>query len=890
MTSQISELSKKIFLSPLFQTRFRSLQTFACQNRLNFTEINLNDKDINKLLLQSSVLALSEEIGHKQTAQKIAALLYETKSSQQIVNFAIQIISSRLGNFPVISETSQVFGDNALFKKLNSESDLNNSYVFDPEIIGSLYTEEEESRFPIKEEVSHFNVFQKEILGALATKSLVSFSAPTSFGKSFVVRHFIAKLFADNQLGRVLIIVPTKSLIDDFFEEILRLKNKLGLNFGIYTHARSVQTEEEHSIFILTQERLSFLLSKNPDFLKTFRLIYCDEAHYISRGYRGFVLRDVLYKIVSLCGIEGLDGDTKYIFSSPIIKNPDYYKKGVFPQLPTEKSFHKEIKYSPVEKNIHFIGKESKHFHYFLLKESLNGDSFEDRLEKIGTKKFPRSLQGTSSNRRTLKDIHIVLNSNLSERTILYTPNPIAAHEYALALSEQLGYGRGKDLPEINDLNKYIKDHYDDSFGLIDLLKKGIGLHYGPMPIGLRRAIVNLFEKGILDFLICTSTLLEGVNLPAKNIFVFSNKRGGVGKHSPLSFWNLVGRAGRLTYGLSGNIFCIGDKADQYKELVESPEAEIKEPEVEIVENNTKQKYVISSFLVDSERFKYAIKAKNRNDIEYLIFELLMRDDPSSLLVSFSIKENQKTKLLQTIKEQKEALSIPADLVRKNLGIDPRLQNKLFVFLKSKTLLDIEKLLEISSGNLSITADELLRVLEVTKQELMWPHESSIERIAKRLTQWLQEMPISGFIQQALKHIEASNERDLYFKRIAQAIKIIGFLDEELSFNTPKYLKCFFDIATYIARGKGLENPELYADKVESFLFSLESGISSVISRFLFEKGVSRPVAIKTNNLINDLAAIPISDDFFQREDVRKRLEDGLSKIALQELDEHLKR
>lgn len=881
MPNQISGLSQKIFVSRIFQERFRALQTFACQGRLAFTAIDLSEGDISKLVLQSSVLALSEEIKQKQTAQRIAALLHEISSGQPIINFAIQVISSRLGNFPVISETSQVFGDNALFRQLNSESNLNDSYVFDPEIIGSLYTEEEESRFPIQEKIFHFNVFQKEILDALATKSLVSFSAPTSFGKSFVVRHFIAKLFADNQLGRALIVVPTKSLIDDFFGEILRLKKELGLNFGIYTHARSVQTEEEHSIFILTQERLSFLLSKNPGFLRTFRLVYCDEAHYISRGYRGFVLRDVLHKIVALCGIEGLNGNTKYIFSSPIIKNPDYYKIKIFPQLPEEKSFHKEVKYSPVEKNIHFIAKEPRQYRFHLFRDSLNGDTFEDRTELIGSRAFPRSLQSEASNKKIARDIHVVLNSNLTGRTILYTPNPIAAHKYALALSGELG---GEiESQQINDLTKYIRDHYDDSFGLVELLKKGIGLHYGPMPVGLRRAIVDLFEKGIIKYLVCTSTLLEGVNLPAKNIFVFSDKRGGSGKHSPLSFWNLVGRAGRLTYGLSGNVFCVEDRVDRYKDLIEKSESEIKEPEVEVVENGTRQNYVVRSFLTASEKFKYT-KAKNRNDIEYLIFELLMRDDPSSLLSSFTIQDNEKERLLAAILEQKRALLIPQELIRKNPGIDPRLQDDLYNFLNTKSLSELEVFLEIASGSLSLSAADLLPILRITVGKLAWPKESSLDRVSRRLTQWIHELPISGFIQQALRHVEEG----LYFERVTRAIKIIGFLDEELSFNTPKYLKCFFDITIHIAQQKGLDRPDVYNEKVESFLFSLESGISSLIGKFLFEKGVSRPVAVRASILVGDLATIPITNNFFQKYDVVERLRIGLSKIAFEELEEHL--
>ena len=63
----------------------------------------------------------------------------------------------------------------------------------------------------------------------------------------------------------------------------------------------------------------------------------------------------------------------------------------------------------------------------------------------------------------------------------------------------------------------------------------------------------------------CTSTLLEGVNLPAKNIFILNNAIG-LSKFSDIDFWNLAGRAGRLSKELSGNIICVrySDKKNRW--------------------------------------------------------------------------------------------------------------------------------------------------------------------------------------------------------------------------------------------------------------------------------------------------------------------------------------
>ena len=106
--------------------------------------------------------------------------------------------------------------------------------------------------------------------------------------------------------------------------------------------------------------------------------------------------------------------------------------------------------------------------------------------------------------------------------------------------------------------------------------------------------------------------------------------------------------------------------------------------------------------------------------------------------------------------------------------------------------------------------------------------------------------------------------------------------------NTPKYLKCFFDIAVFHARSKGVQNIPQYEEKIEGFLFSIESGVSSIIGRYLFEKGVARPIAVQASGLLQGIAPRTISPRFFARADVLERLETGLSRLAFEELMEHL--
>lgn len=49
---------------------------------------------------------------------------------------------------------------------------------------------------------------------------------------------------------------------------------------------------------------------------------------------------------------------------------------------------------------------------------------------------------------------------------------------------------------------------------------KRIAYHHGQLPQAIRNIVEELFRKGDIDFIFCTPTLVEGVNMPTRNIFI----------------------------------------------------------------------------------------------------------------------------------------------------------------------------------------------------------------------------------------------------------------------------------------------------------------------------------------------------------------------------------
>src|SRR5690606_14377307 len=85
-------------------------------------------------------------------------------------------------------------------------------------------------------------------------------------------------------------------------------------------------------------------------------------------------------------------------------------------------------------------------------------------------------------------------------------------------------------------------------------IKSGIGIHYGPMPKFIQRKVSDLFKEEILKNLLSTSSIIEGVNTPTKNIYI-TTSRDILNSNTLVKYKNLIGRAGRLGQHKVGNIY-----------------------------------------------------------------------------------------------------------------------------------------------------------------------------------------------------------------------------------------------------------------------------------------------------------------------------------------------
>lgn len=158
--------------------------------------------------------------------------------------------------------------------------------------------------------------------------------------------------------------------------------------------------------------------------------------------------------------------------------------------------------------------------------------------------------------------------ADLKEPTLIYVRSPVRAKFFAtrlmnslVASNEKLGADRAA---------QWIKDNYHPEWSFAKALSLGIGTHHGRLPRALAQMVVREFNQGSLKYLVCTSTLIEGVNTRAKNVIILDNKIASK-KFDYFTFANIRGRSGRMFKHYIGNVYLYHEPPQQELPLVDVP-------------------------------------------------------------------------------------------------------------------------------------------------------------------------------------------------------------------------------------------------------------------------------------------------------------------------------
>ena len=164
-------------------------------------------------------------------------------------------------------------------------------------------------------------------------------------------------------------------------------------------------------------------------------------------------------------------------------------------------------------------------------------------------------------------EVLVGLCRDLQDPTLVYCRSPKRVRDVAGALLEG-GVGTPRD--EVRAAVEWVGAEYhpDWSFGVA--LAHGIGMHHGQLPRTLSQYVVKAFNDGHLRFLVCTSTLIEGVNTKAKNVVVLDNTIA-LRRYDFFTYNNIAGRSGRMFQYFIGHVYMFHDLPAQQLPLIDIP-------------------------------------------------------------------------------------------------------------------------------------------------------------------------------------------------------------------------------------------------------------------------------------------------------------------------------
>lgn len=329
----------------------------------------------------------------------------------------------------------------------------------------------------------------------LSGKSLV-LSAPTSFGKSVLIHAFIAQ----RRPACVVVVVPTVALLDQFRR---RLSQYFGGEYVIITRNDQKADATAKRIFVLTQERLL-----DREDITEVDLLAIDEYYKLDTGRdrQGEGSRTVLLNVALR---RYLETAKQIFFLGPTVAGIEMREeiKSRFVELTSD--------YSTVAVDIH------------------DHSSEENPSEILAS----------------------LLKAHGDEKSLIFSKSPPAARRLAAEMGSKSPLRVAANVAEFAD---WLAENYHPMWPLVRSLRLGYGLHHGAIPRSVAQALVRMFNESDLNALICTSTLIEGVNTAAKNVFIFDKKISNT-NFDYFDFRNIAGRSGRMGHHFVGRIFLFHD-------------------------------------------------------------------------------------------------------------------------------------------------------------------------------------------------------------------------------------------------------------------------------------------------------------------------------------------
>ncbi|MBL8822426.1 MAG: DEAD/DEAH box helicase [Planctomycetia bacterium] len=417
---------------------------------------------------------------------------------------------------------------------------------------------------------------ERGLLGS--SRRAIVVSLPTSSGKTLIAQFRMLQALNqfEDRKGWVAYLAPSRALVNQVTRQLRRDFGPLNINVERVSPAmeidsiesnvlKEVQVDSQFRVLVSTPEKFDLMLRQGweQEIGRPLTLVVVDEAHTIQDTERGLKLELLLATINRECR------NAQFLLLTPFIRNAREVARWLGGQNSDDISIG--IDWQPNDRAIGIVSPVDM--------GPLNSRSRDYRLEfeTVHTSRQTIAISqhlsiGKNENLApTLsKAKHVGTLAAIATRKLMSRGPVIAMHsrpDYVWGLAEKLKSEKATVLTDnVNFVKEYVAAELGESFPLVDLLQHRIGVHHGGLPDEVKILMEWLFEKEELDVLAATTTIAQGVNFPVSGVVMaatsYPAKSGSI-PMPPEDFWNIAGRAGRISQAKLGVVSLVATDAEE---------------------------------------------------------------------------------------------------------------------------------------------------------------------------------------------------------------------------------------------------------------------------------------------------------------------------------------
>lgn len=389
---------------------------------------------------------------------------------------------------------------------------------------------------------------------------------PTSAGKTRATELIIRSAFLSGRSNLAVIVAPFRSLCNDIRSDMVAAFAGEDVTLDHVSDSFLLDVDfagvlAQRSVLIVTPEKMLYMLRRAPELAERIGLIIYDEGHQ----FEGFA-RGPTYELLLSSLRMTLAPEAQVVLISAVIGNAPVISDWLIGDasrvisgeglLPTTKSI--AFASWQFERGLlQYVSPDDPDQQEFFVPHIITQTDLALKPRERAARIFPeRGGTRESAEVGLYLGLHLVERGSVAlfrgtkEGVISLCGRAAEIFDRAVALPRPIDVS---DAAEIARLTHLARLNLGADHDVTQASALGILAHHGNTPQGLRLSVEHAMKEGHAKFVICTSTLAQGVNFPIRYLIVAATQQGRE-KIKVRDFHNLMGRAGRAGMHTEGSV------------------------------------------------------------------------------------------------------------------------------------------------------------------------------------------------------------------------------------------------------------------------------------------------------------------------------------------------